>query len=296
MAVLVHRADGVYVDGTVGGGGHSSGILERLDAGGRVIGIDKDSEAVQYATRRLEADRRMTVVHANAVDVRSILTQFTIAAIDGFLLDLGVSSHHFDSADRGFSFQSDGPLDMRMNTADPFTAEDLLRSWSEEDIARAIWTYGEERRSRPIARAIVAERARRPLRTTAQLAAVVRGCIPPQHAGKTLARVFQAIRIAVNNELEMLQRTLEEAFDLLALEGRLAVISYHSLEDRIVKTFLRNEAATCVCPPRVPVCTCGKIQRARILTPSSIRPDETEVRRNPRARSARLRAGEKIHA
>ena len=296
VSLLVHRTDGVYVDGTLGGGGHSAGILRMLDARGRLLGIDQDPEAILYAQQRFADDRRMTAVHANAVDIRSILHHFKIAAIDGFLLDLGVSSRHFDSAERGFSFQSDGPLDMRMNTTTTVTAADLLQSHSADDLARIIGEYGEERRARVIARAIVAERARSPLRTTAQLADVIRRCVPPHHAGKTLARVFQAIRIAVNDELEILRRVLDEAFDLLALGGRFAVISYHSLEDRIVKMFLRYEAASCVCPPRVPVCTCGKIQRVRILTPSSIRPDETEVRRNPRARSASLRAGEKIHA
>ncbi|MBN1449084.1 MAG: 16S rRNA (cytosine(1402)-N(4))-methyltransferase RsmH [Bacteroidetes bacterium] len=293
---LVGSPDGVYVDGTLGGGGHSFHLLRTLSAQGRVLGFDQDADAIRHAQTLFRNERRMTLVHSNVVHLSDILQQHDIHAIDGILLDLGVSSHQIDLPDRGFSFRFDGPLDMRMDHEHPVTAADIIAHRSEEELARLFLRYGEERGSRRIARAIVRVRAERPIERTAVLVDIIASVIPPPHRSKTLARIFQALRIAVNDELEVLERTLKDTFPLLRVGGRVVVISYHSLEDRLVKHFLRHEAASCVCPPRTPVCICGKIARMRILTSKHREADESEIRRNPRARSARLRAGEKIHA
>ncbi|MDX9757539.1 MAG: 16S rRNA (cytosine(1402)-N(4))-methyltransferase RsmH [Bacteroidota bacterium] len=296
IELLVTDPQGIYVDGTLGGGGHSRLLLSTLGEKSRVFGFDQDPDAVRHARTLFEGDPRLEVVHENVVHLRRVLHQFGIDAIDGLLLDLGVSSHQIDEAERGFSFRFDGPLDMRMDRERSVTAADLITRSTEEELARIFFAYGEERGSRRIAHAIVRERARRPIGGTMELVEVISGVVSPAHRNKTLARIFQALRIAVNSELGVLEETLAEAADLLAVGGRLVVISYHSLEDRIVKRMLRNEAATCVCPPRVPVCVCGKVARIKLLNTRHIEADENEIRRNPRARSARLRAGEKIHA
>lgn len=296
IELLVTDPQGVYVDGTLGGGGHSRLLLSTLGERGRVLGFDQDADAIRHARKIFEGDPRLDIVQDNVVHLRRILHQSGIHAIDGLLLDLGVSSHQLDEPVRGFSFRFDGPLDMRMDREHRVTAADLITRSTEEELARIFFAYGEERGSRRIARAIVRERERRPIRGTAELVEVISSVVSPAHRNKTLARIFQALRIAVNRELTVLEETLAEAIDLLAVGGRLVVISYHSLEDRIVKHTLRSEAVTCVCPPRVPVCVCGKVARIRLLHTRHIEADENEVRRNPRARSARLRAGEKIHA
>jgi 16S rRNA (cytosine1402-N4)-methyltransferase len=295
VALLLTDPDGIYVDGTVGGGGHSSLILRRLGARGRLLGFDQDADAMREAGA-LASDGRMTLVHDNVARLPKHLSRLGITALDGILLDLGVSSHQLDAPQRGFSFRHDGPLDMRMDTTSTRTAADLLADSGEEELARIFFTYGEERRSRRIAAAVVRARARGPIATTAQLVEVVERAAPGPHPGKTLARVFQALRIAVNDELGVLEHTLQAGFEALRTGGRMVVISYHSLEDRLVKTCYRAEAATCVCPPRTPVCICGKVARMRILTTKHLSPADEEIERNPRARSARLRAGEKIHA
>jgi 16S rRNA (cytosine1402-N4)-methyltransferase len=296
VGLLVTDPDGIYVDGTAGGGGHSAALLRSLHPGARVLGIDQDDEAVSHVKARFRDDGRMTVVKNNFIHLRSILHDNDIESIDGILLDLGLSSRHVDRPERGFSFQHDGPLDMRMNATGTTTAEDLLRRLSREELARVFHEFGEERHGGRIADAIVSARSRREIAGTLDLAGIIRGCVPGQHASKTLARVFQALRIAVNDELEVLRAALTDAFSVLRKGGRMAVISYHSLEDRIVKQFFKSRAAQCTCPPRFPVCVCGAVQSMTILTRKAIRPDENEIRRNPRARSARLRAGEKIHA
>ena len=296
IELLVTDPHGTYVDGTLGGGGHSRLLLSRLGENSRVLGFDQDPDAIQRAQQLFGGDPRMSVVHSNVVHLRTVLHQYEIPSIDGILLDLGVSSHQIDVPERGFSFRFDGPLDMRMDQDRTVTAADLINRSPEEELARIFFTYGEERDSRRIARAIVRERARRELRTTEQLAEVVGAAASPAHRSKTLARVFQALRIAVNDELGVLEETLREALALMQTGGRMVVISYHSLEDRMVKQFLRHEASSCVCPPRTPVCVCGKVARIKLLHTKHIEADENEVRRNPRARSARLRAGEKIHA
>jgi 16S rRNA (cytosine1402-N4)-methyltransferase len=296
VELLVTDPQGVYVDGTLGGGGHSRLLLSTLGENSRVLGFDQDPDAVRHAQELLRDDPRMSVVHSNVVHLRNVLHQFEITAIDGILLDLGVSSHQIDVPERGFSFRFEGPLDMRMDRESRMTAAELIARSTEEELAHIFFAYGEERDSRRIARAIVRERGQRPLRSTARLVEVISAATSPVHRSKTLARIFQALRIAVNNELGVLEEALAEAMDLLKVGGRIVVISYHSLEDRIVKQFLRGEAASCVCPPRTPFCVCGKVSRIRLLHTRHIEADENEVRRNPRARSARLRAGEKIHA
>jgi 16S rRNA (cytosine1402-N4)-methyltransferase len=296
LDLLVTDRGGTYVDGTLGGGGHSAALLERLDAGARVIGVDQDPDAVAWARSRFREDGRMTVVHNNFIHLRSILHEHGIRHADGVLLDLGMSSRHVDAPERGFSFQHDGPLDMRMDQHGTTTAADLVREMTRDELAHVLFTYGEERLARRIAAALVEERAARPVDGTARLAEVVARCVPPPLRAKTLARVFQALRIAVNDELGALRAALAEALDLLAHEGRLVVISYHSLEDRIVKHYFTSQHHPCTCPPKFPRCMCGAVPRLRIITRHALRPHENEIRRNPRARSARLRACAALHA
>jgi len=293
---LVGDADGVYVDGTLGGGGHSLRLLERVGDQARVFGFDQDADAIAHAQQLFQDERRMTLVHSNVVHLSDALTQHDIPMIDGILLDLGVSSHQIDVPERGFSFRHDGPLDMRMDHRHSVSAADIIARESEEELARIFFTYGEERHSRRIARAIIHAREEQPITTTGALAVIIATATSPAHRKKTLARIFQALRIAVNDELRVLEETLDHAFAALKIGGRLVVISYHSLEDRLVKRFMRYEAAPCICPPQAPVCTCGKTARMKILSSKHREADESEIRRNPRARSARLRAGEKIHA
>lgn len=293
---LVGDVDGVYVDGTLGGGGHSSRLLEELGADAHVLGFDQDADAIAHAQRLFQDEQRMTLVHSNVVHLSDALSQHEIPMIDGILLDLGVSSHQIDVPERGFSFRHEGPLDMRMDHRHSITAADIIAQESEDELARIFFSYGEERHSRRIARAIVRTRSEQKITTTGALADVIATVTSPMHRKKTLARIFQALRIAVNEELRVLEETLEQAFAALKVGGRLVVISYHSLEDRLVKRFMRHEAAHCICPPQAPVCTCGKVARMKILSRKHKEADENEIRRNPRARSARLRAGEKIHA
>lgn len=291
--LVLTRPDGIYVDGTLGGGGHTAALLARLDAHGRVFGFDQDADALRHCAQRFATDPRLTLIHENVAQIGSVLAAHEVKSIDGLLLDLGVSSHQIDIPERGFSFRFDGPLDMRMNHDATMTAAELIATSSEAELARILFTYGEERQSRRIARALAQAGS---IESTSRLREVVTAVVSPAHVNKTLARVFQALRIAVNNELDVLERTLRDALDLLAVGGRLVVISYHSLEDRMVKLFLRQAARNCVCPPTLPVCVCGTVARVKILTTRHIEADDDEVRGNQRARSARLRAGEKIHA
>ncbi len=293
---LITDPDGVYVDGTLGGGGHSKEILRRLGSKGRLIGFDQDADAIRHSSELFANDGRMTIVHNNVVYLQSDLQSFDVLLIDGILLDLGISSHQVDEPERGFSFRFDGPLDMRMNNAQTSTAADIIQNATADDLAGIFFAYGEERRSRSIAKAIVTARGKETIRSTGQLTEIINRCTPFQHRSKTLARIFQALRIAVNSELDVLETILEDSFEMLRTGGRMVVISYHSLEDRIVKHFFRHEARYCICPPHIPVCICGKVQRAQILTNKQVPPDDDEIRRNPRARSGRLRACEKIHA
>lgn len=292
------RPDGVYVDGTLGLGGHSEAILERLTDGGTLIGIDRDDHALEDAGKRLARfGNQVVLVKGNFGDVASILSKLGIPKVDGMMFDLGVSSPQLDDPARGFSYMKDAPLDMRMDERAPLTAADVLNTWSESEIRSILWRYGEERYSGRIAAAIVARREEKPFETTFELVDVIRGAMPAaalrekQHPAK---RSFQGIRIAVNDELGSLERMLEEAPDRLEKGGRLLVISFHSLEDRLVKEHIRQREAGCTCPKEFPVCTCGFVQTLKSVTRKPVAPTKEEMERNPRARSARLRIAEKV--
>lgn len=291
------RPDGIYVDGTLGGGGHSSRIAALLTTG-RHIGIDRDPVALEAAGKRLEpyADR-VTLVHANFCEMASVLKNLGISGVDGILLDLGVSSPQLDDGERGFSYMVDAPLDMRMNSQDTLSAYDVVNSWSYDQLKRILYDYGEERYAPKIAAAICSRRENAPIATTLELVDVIRGAMPAsalrekQHPAK---RSFQAIRIAVNDELMAVQEAMDRAIDALAPGGRLAVITFHSLEDRIVKTAFRKAAQGCTCPKDFPVCVCGKTAKVKLVARKPMLPSMQEIAQNPRARSAKLRVCEKL--
>lgn len=291
------RPNGIYVDGTLGRAGHSLEIVKRLTTG-RLIAIDRDKSALDAAPTRLEGYMdRVTLIRGNFGDLRSILTSLGVNSVDGMLFDLGVSSPQLDDGSRGFSYLQDAPLDMRMDQSASLTARDVVNSWSQEELRRILWQYGEERYSGPIASAIVRERAEASIETTGQLAELVRSAMPAkakrekQHPAK---RSFQAIRIAVNDELGEVERLLDGALDMLNASGRLAVISFHSLEDRLVKTAYASWAKGCICPPDFPVCVCGRTPKVKLVGKRPITADEAELKDNPRARSAKLRVAEKL--
>lgn len=288
---------GVYVDCTVGGGGHSRAILEHLE-GGILVGLDQDPEALAAAAERLQAaGSQYKLVKANFNQLAEVLDELAIEAVDGILYDLGVSSYQLDKPERGFSYQHEAPLDMRMDPLLSWSAADLVNELSAGELAAIIKKYGEERWAARIAEFIIRERAKEPIRTTGQLVRIIKDAIPAsaRRSGSHPAkRTFQALRIAVNNELGVLENSLQQAVSALRKGGRICVISYHSLEDRIVKDFFRKEAATCICPPGLPVCRCDKVPRIKLVTRKPLFPSEAEVTRNPRARSARLRIAEKL--
>ena len=291
------RPEGVYVDGTLGMGGHSEEIAKRLTTG-KLIGIDRDETAIRRAGERLRPyGDRVQLVHGNFRDTAEILDDLGIEAVDGMLFDLGVSSPQLDESERGFSYMHDAPLDMRMDETDNLNAWFIVNRWPEEKLRRILYDYGEERCAPRIAAAIVREREQREIRTTLQLVEVIRSAMPAaalrekQHPAK---RCFQAIRIAVNDELGAVRRLMEDAIDCLNPGGRLAVITFHSLEDRIVKTAMQAAAKGCTCPPEFPVCVCGKKPRVTVLTRKPIVSGAAELNENPRARSAKLRVAEKL--
>ena len=291
------RPDGIYVDGTLGRAGHSREIVSRLTTG-RLICIDRDQAALDAAPGRLEGHMdKVTLVHGNFGDIASILDDLNVPAVDGMLFDLGVSSPQLDDGSRGFSYLQDAPLDMRMDQSAALTAYDVVNGWSQEELKRILWQYGEERYSGLIAAAIVRRRADKPVETTGELADIIRGAMPAkaqrekQHPAK---RSFQAIRIAVNDELGAVERMLDSALPRLNPGGRLAVISFHSLEDRLVKTAYAGWAKGCTCPPDFPVCVCGKKPQIRLVGKKPIVAGEEELGENPRARSAKLRVAEKL--
>jgi 16S rRNA (cytosine1402-N4)-methyltransferase len=288
---------GTLVDGTVGLGGHAEALL-LADPDVRVVGIDRDPHALERARARLRCfGERVSLVHGNYADIGEHLARLGLGSVDGMLLDLGVSSMQLDDPERGFSLRADGPLDMRMDPTCGPTAAEWLATTSVDDIARAIGQYGEERYARRIARAIEAARGRSPIQTTSQLVEVVHRAVPGIYFAQRIdpaTRTFQALRIAVNGELASLEQGLREGFRVLALGGAFVAISFHSLEDRIVKTFFRERAASCVCPPDFPECRCGKKVEAEILTRKPIVPPDLEIQQNPRARSAKLRVGRRI--
>lgn len=299
MQSLALSDGGVYVDGTLGGGGHSEGILMATGPTGRVIGIDQDDEALAAAGARLAVyGERFVACKSNFAEMADVLAGLQVDGVDGVLLDIGVSSHQLDDAGRGFSYMQDGPLDMRMNQSGGRTAADLLAEASAGELADIIYRYGEERFSRRIAARIVAKREEQPITGTLQLADIVRSAIPAakrrheeQHPAK---RTFQALRIAVNDELGVLERGLRAAFAALRPGGRLSVITFHSLEDRIVKEYFVSLARGCDCPPEFPICVCGKKPQARIINRKPVTASAAELEENPRARSAKLRTVEKL--
>ncbi len=291
------RPDGIYVDGTLGGGGHAEAIASRLTTG-RLIGIDRDERAIERATRRLEPLMgRITAVHGNFRALGEILDRLGVEKADGMLFDLGVSSPQLDETERGFSYMADAPLDMRMDETDSLTAREVVNDWPEEKLKRILYDFGEERYAPRIAAAIVRKRQSAPIETTLQLADIIRDAMPAsalrekQHPAK---RSFQAIRIAVNDELEAVSEMLSTAADRLTPGGRLAVISFHSLEDRLVKNAIASREKGCTCPRDFPVCTCGFVQTLRSVTRKPITASEAELEENPRARSAKLRVAERV--
>lgn len=291
VEVFKPLTSGVVVDATFGGGGHARRLLDELDEGIRMVGIDRDPDALANAESM--KDERLTVLKGNFGDMRLLLTEAGVSQPVGFLFDLGVSSHQFDRPERGFSYRNDGPLDMRMGPDAPYDADEIVNTWDRRRLADTIRRFGEERLAGRIADAIV--RAR-PIRSTGHLAEVIADATPAalRRRGHPARRTFQAIRIAVNAELEMLAQGLDDALELLAPGGRCAVISYHSLEDRIVKRRFAVGASGCVCPPDLPVCACDASAELRVLTRRPIEPGPDEVEANPRSRSARLRAVEKL--
>ncbi|GAB6932568.1 16S rRNA (cytosine(1402)-N(4))-methyltransferase RsmH [Calditerricola satsumensis] len=298
VGALAVRPDGVYVDCTVGGGGHSARIAERLGPDGLLIALDQDDAALEAAARRLAPYRdRVRLVKRNFRHLAAVLAELGIARVQGVLFDLGVSSPQFDEAERGFSYRFDAPLDMRMDPERPITAADLVNTLTEAELAELLRRYGEERFAKAIAREMVRARARKPIETTGELVEIVKRAIPApaRRTGPHPARrTFQALRIAVNDELDALREGLEAAVAHLATGGRVAVITFHSLEDRICKQAFREWSRGCICPPGLPVCACGRRPLVRVLTKKPIVPSEDEVRRNPRARSAKLRVAERV--
>ncbi|MBQ6889713.1 MAG: 16S rRNA (cytosine(1402)-N(4))-methyltransferase RsmH [Oscillospiraceae bacterium] len=294
---LAIKPDGIYVDGTLGGAGHSSQIVQRLTTG-RLIGIDRDEVALEAAGKRLEpwADR-VTLVHSNFCEIAAVLQQLNISGVDGILLDLGVSSPQLDDGERGFSYMADAPLDMRMNRRDALSAYHVVNTWPQEELKRILFDYGEERYAPKIAAAICRRREEKPIETTLELVDIIRSAMPPaalrekQHPAK---RTFQAIRIAVNDELGSVEKVMRDALECLNPGGRLAVITFHSLEDRIVKSAMTAASKGCTCPPSFPVCVCGKKPKVTLVSRKPITSTQQELDANPRARSAKLRVCEKL--
>ena len=291
------KPDGIYVDGTLGGGGHSYEVCTRLGAKGSIIGIDQDEAAIEAASVRLkDFGEKVTIVRSNYCDMKSRLHELGIDKVDGIMLDLGVSSYQLDTADRGFSYREDAPLDMRMDQRSEMTARDIVNDYSEMDLYRVIRDYGEDKFAKNIARHIVRERAKRPIETTGELTEVIRHAIPMKFQKKTghpAKRTFQAIRIELNRELDVLRDSLDDMIDMLNPGGRLCIITFHSLEDRIVKSAFKKNENPCTCPSDFPVCVCGKVSKGRVITRKPILPSEEEMEVNSRSKSAKLRIFER---
>lgn len=295
------KPDGTYVDGTFGGGGHAREIISRLNGNGCFVGIDQDEDAVENGRTILAQMEKKTesvsLARDNFSNIKAVLTALRIACADGILLDIGVSSHQLDQADRGFSYMQEAPLDMRMDQSRPLTARDIVNTYPEEDLFRIIRDYGEEKWASRIAHFVVQERKRHPIETTTQLVSVIKDAIPASarrsgpHPAK---RTFQALRIEVNDELGVLERSISDMVDVLSPGGRLVIITFQSLEDRIVKQSFKTLENPCICPPQAPVCTCGRRPKIKIITRKPIVPSDEEIQANPRSRSAKLRICEKL--
>ena len=295
IEALSIKPSGIYVDGTMGGGGHSRAIATNLQSGGRLIGIDRDTDAINAAKARLSEFNNVTYVHSNYADIKDILKDLNIQSINGALLDLGVSSFQLDNAERGFSYMQDAPLDMRMNRQDKLSAFHVINEYSIRELHGVIREYGEEKWAKRIAQFVIEARAHSPIQTTFELNNIIKKAVPASarregpHPSK---RTFQALRIEVNGELEKLRQAVYDFFDVLAADGILAIITFHSLEDRIVKQVFADLASGCNCPKEFPICVCGKQPRATVK--KQISPTEEEIENNPRARSARLRVARKV--
>ena len=291
------KENGIYVDGTLGGGGHSLEILKKLSKDGLLIGIDQDEDALKAAKNRLQNFDNVKYVHSNFYNVESVLNNLEIEKIDGILMDLGVSSYQLDTCERGFSYMQDAALDMRMNRENPLSAYNVVNEYEEEELFRIIKDYGEEKFARRIARFIIENREKKPIETTLELVEIIKAAIPAKarregpHPAK---RTFQAIRIEVNSELSILNKTIEDAVNKLNKGGRVAIITFHSLEDRIVKLKFKELATSCTCPKEFPICVCGGKAKVKIISRKAIEPSKEEVLENPRSRSAKLRVIEKL--
>lgn len=291
------KEDGIYVDGTLGGGGHSLEILKRLSENGTLIGVDQDKDALKAAGERLQNFKNVKFVHSNFYNIESILNNLEIEKIDGMLMDLGVSSYQLDEGERGFSYMQDAPLDMRMNRENSLSAYEVVNEYEEEEIYRIIRDYGEEKFAKRIARFIVESRGSKPIETTLELVEIIKAAIPAKarregpHPAK---RTFQAIRIEVNSELSILNKAIEDGVNRLNKGGRMAIITFHSLEDRIVKIKFKELATSCTCPKEFPICVCGGKAKVKLISRKAIEPTKEEVEENPRSRSAKLRVIEKI--
>ena len=291
------KPDGIYVDGTLGGGGHASEVARRLSDKGSIIGIDQDAAAIEAAGIRLkDFGEKVIIVRSNYCDMKSQLGKLGIDKVDGIVLDLGVSSYQLDTAERGFSYREDAPLDMRMDRRQKMTARDIVNDYEERELYRVIRDYGEDKFAKNIAKHIVAARQKAPIETTGQLTEIIRASIPmkfQKKSGHPAKRTFQAIRIELNQELEVLKNSLDAMIDLLNPGGRLCIITFHSLEDRIVKSAFRKNENPCTCPSDFPVCVCGKISKGSIITRKPILPSKEEMEENSRAKSAKLRIFER---
>mgnify|MGYP000447276619 CR=1 FL=1 len=291
------KPDGIYVDGTLGGGGHAYEVCKRLSNKGRFIGIDQDGEALEAARKRLsEFEDKTSLVRSNYCEIDTILKDLNVEKVDGIVLDLGVSSYQIDNLERGFSYKSDAPLDMRMDDRQSLTAKDIVNGYSEMDLYRIIRNYGEDKFAKNIAKHIVQERAKKPIETTGELTEIIRASIPMKvqvTGGHPAKRTFQAIRIELNKELEVLQNNLDDMIDLLNPGGRICIITFHSLEDRIVKTNFKRNENPCTCPSDFPVCVCGKKSKGKVVTRKPILPSEEELEVNSRSKSAKLRVFER---
>ncbi|GLB25691.1 ribosomal RNA small subunit methyltransferase H [Lacrimispora xylanolytica] len=293
------KPDGIYVDGTLGGGGHALEVCKRLSEHGRLIGIDQDAAAISAATERLKDHKdKVTVVRSNYVNIKEVLKELGIEKVDGIYLDLGVSSHQLDVPERGFTYrEEDAPLDMRMDQRNDQTAADIINEYSEFDLYRIIRDYGEDKFAKNIAKHIVRERQVKPIKTTGELSEIIKNAIPAKIravGGHPSKRTFQAIRIELNKELEVLSQSLDTMIDLLNPGGRLSIITFHSLEDRIVKARFKTNENPCICPPDFPVCVCGKKSKGKVITRKPVIPTEEEIEENKRSKSSKLRVFERI--
>ena len=292
------KPDGIYVDGTLGGGGHAYEVCRRLGEKGSIVGIDQDAAAIEAASARLkDFGEKVTIVRSNYCDMKSKLHELGIDKVDGIVLDLGVSSYQLDTAERGFSYREDAPLDMRMDTRQKMTARDIVNDYTEADLYRVIRDYGEDKFAKNIAKHIVQARAGKPVETTAELSEIIRASIPmkfQKKSGHPAKRTFQAIRIELNRELDVLRDSLDDMIDLLNPGGRLCIITFHSLEDRIVKSAFRKNENPCTCPKDFPVCVCHKVSKGKCVTRKPILPSEEELEMNSRSKSAKLRVFERV--